>query len=87
MGKEGLLLFAISGTTKSLYCAKFYHFAEDCYKFLTLNHLIRQYLYGEWKTNNTLSLSSIKGVHLPLILTNFIFIRTETIEEYCFSLL
>lgn len=82
MGKEGLLLFAISGTTKSLYGAKFYHFAEHCYKFLTLSHLIRQHLYGEWKINNNLSLSSIKGVHLPLILTNFMFIRTETIGEY-----
>lgn len=80
MEKEEQLLFAISGTTKPLYCAKFYHFAEDCYKFLTLSHLMRQ--YGEWKTNNMLSLSSIKGVHLPFILTNFIFIRTETIGEY-----
>lgn len=82
MEKEGLLLFAISGTTESLYCAKLYHFLEQCYRFLTLSHLIRQHLYGEWKINNKLSLSSIKGVHLSLILTNFIFIRTETKGEY-----
>lgn len=82
MEKEGLLLSAISETTESLYCAKFYHSGEWCYNFLTLNHFIRQHLYGERKLNNMLSLISIKGVHLSFILTNFIFIKASTIGQY-----
>lgn len=83
--KEGLLLFAISGTPESLHRAKCYRFAKRCCNFLTLSHLTRQHLHGEWKMKNMVSLSSVQGVHLSWILTDFTFTNTSTIGEHNIS--